>query len=174
MMNGIGCIWNDHRIHCFESIPIGILPSPSPSPSRKKKFSYVLSNYLPHALVNYKNTIGVLDFISLKSEYMIASMSEKLGKKYPCFGEYKCPRCERQWQSARAWADYGQQCQNCAINVNAFNLERLFVYICSRCDARWKWAYIEQGMECRECSSLALIRPLDPKNYQDREYIRAH
>ncbi|CAF1167623.1 unnamed protein product [Adineta ricciae] len=101
-------------------------------------------------------------------------MPEELGKNYPCFGEYRCSRCGRKWQSAKAWADYGQQCQNCVIPVNAFNLQRLFVYICDRCNAKWKWAHIEQGMKCRQCSSSRFIRPLDPGKYEDRRYIQAH
>jgi DNA-directed RNA polymerase subunit RPC12/RpoP len=101
-------------------------------------------------------------------------MSEELGKEYPCFGEFKCPRCNKKWQSSRAWADYGQQCKYCSITVNSYNLQRLFLYICGKCNKKWKWGYVEQGLQCRECSSSTLVRPLDQRNYQDREFIRAH
>jgi DNA-directed RNA polymerase subunit RPC12/RpoP len=101
-------------------------------------------------------------------------MSEELGKKYPCFGEFICPRCHKNWQSSKAWADYGQQCKSCSTSVNASNLQRLFVYICGSCKTKWKWAYIAEGLRCNECSPSRLVRPLDNKNYLDREFIRAH
>lgn len=34
-----------------------------------------------------------------------------------CFGEYKCPQCNRTWMSGNSWADKGQECQSCKINV---------------------------------------------------------
>lgn len=34
-----------------------------------------------------------------------------------CFGEYRCPECNRGWMSANSWANTGQQCQNCSIVV---------------------------------------------------------
>ncbi|XP_074660608.1 zinc finger CCHC domain-containing protein 24-like [Tubulanus polymorphus] len=33
------------------------------------------------------------------------------------FGEYKCPDCGREWMSGNSWADMGQQCQSCKINI---------------------------------------------------------
>lgn len=38
------------------------------------------------------------------------------GKKR-CFGEYKCPKCKRKWMSSNSWANMGQQCVKCRINV---------------------------------------------------------
>lgn len=38
------------------------------------------------------------------------------GKKR-CFGEYKCPKCKRKWMSGNSWANMGQKCIKCAINV---------------------------------------------------------
>ncbi|CAH1405649.1 unnamed protein product [Nezara viridula] len=38
------------------------------------------------------------------------------GKKR-CFGEYKCPKCKRKWMSGNSWANMGQQCIKCHINV---------------------------------------------------------
>ncbi len=101
-------------------------------------------------------------------------MSDELGKKYPCFGEFKCPRCHKKWQSSKAWADYGQQCKHCASNVIPSNLQRLFVYICNNCKTKWKWVYVAEGLQCEKCKSSKLVRPLDQRNYQDREFIRAH
>jgi DNA-directed RNA polymerase subunit RPC12/RpoP len=101
-------------------------------------------------------------------------MSGELGKKYPCFGEFKCPRCHKIWQSSKAWADYGQQCKFCTTSVIPFNLQRLFVYICGNCKTKWTWAYVAQGLQCRKCSSSTLVRPLDQRNYLDRKFIRAH
>ncbi|KAK2725922.1 zinc finger CCHC domain-containing protein 24-like [Artemia franciscana] len=38
------------------------------------------------------------------------------GKKR-CFGEYKCPKCKRKWMSGNSWANCGQECIKCHINV---------------------------------------------------------
>ncbi|KAJ8679960.1 hypothetical protein QAD02_015747 [Eretmocerus hayati] len=38
------------------------------------------------------------------------------GKKR-CFGEYKCPKCKRKWMSGNSWANIGQECIKCHINV---------------------------------------------------------
>ncbi|XP_014673499.1 PREDICTED: uncharacterized protein LOC106813789 [Priapulus caudatus] len=34
-----------------------------------------------------------------------------------CFGEYKCPKCKRRWMSGNSWANMGQECNKCNINV---------------------------------------------------------
>ncbi|KAG8178253.1 hypothetical protein JTE90_000354 [Oedothorax gibbosus] len=34
-----------------------------------------------------------------------------------CFGEYKCPECNRMWKSANSWANMGQECVKCHIYV---------------------------------------------------------
>ncbi|XP_065904985.1 zinc finger CCHC domain-containing protein 24-like [Dysidea avara] len=33
------------------------------------------------------------------------------------FGEYQCPQCGREWKSAYSWANMGQECKTCNINV---------------------------------------------------------
>ncbi|CAD7088234.1 unnamed protein product [Hermetia illucens] len=38
------------------------------------------------------------------------------GKKR-CFGEYKCPKCKRKWMSGNSWANMGQKCIKCNVNV---------------------------------------------------------
>lgn len=38
------------------------------------------------------------------------------GKKR-CFGEYKCPKCKRKWMSGNSWANMGQKCIKCHLNV---------------------------------------------------------
>nr|XP_003701925.1 PREDICTED: zinc finger CCHC domain-containing protein 24-like isoform X2 [Megachile rotundata] len=38
------------------------------------------------------------------------------GKKR-CFGEYKCPKCKRKWMSGNSWANMGQECIKCRVNV---------------------------------------------------------
>ncbi|XP_014673503.1 PREDICTED: zinc finger CCHC domain-containing protein 24-like [Priapulus caudatus] len=38
--------------------------------------------------------------------------------KKRCFGEYKCPECKRKWMSANSWANMGQKCIKCNINVH--------------------------------------------------------
>lgn len=34
-----------------------------------------------------------------------------------CFGEYTCPKCKRKWMSGNSWANMGQECIKCHINV---------------------------------------------------------
>ncbi|KAL9703886.1 hypothetical protein quinque_007404 [Culex quinquefasciatus] len=34
-----------------------------------------------------------------------------------CFGEYRCPKCNRTWMSGNSWANTGQQCTRCDIVV---------------------------------------------------------
>jgi len=41
------------------------------------------------------------------------------GKKR-CFGEFKCPKCKRKWKSGNSWANIGQDCVKCKINVYPF------------------------------------------------------
>ena len=100
-------------------------------------------------------------------------MPQEIGKRHPCFGEFRCPRCYKKWQSSKAWADYGQQCKACSISVPAMNLQKLFVYICKNCDAKWSWTYISEGMRCRSCRSTTNTLPLDRDRFEDRQFIRA-
>ncbi|XP_020792577.2 zinc finger CCHC domain-containing protein 24-like [Boleophthalmus pectinirostris] len=37
--------------------------------------------------------------------------------KRRCFGEYQCSQCSRKWMSANSWANMGQECTSCKINV---------------------------------------------------------
>jgi len=37
--------------------------------------------------------------------------------KKRCFGEYKCPSCKRKWMSGNSWANMGQMCIKCNLNV---------------------------------------------------------
>ncbi|XP_076454414.1 uncharacterized protein LOC143289293 isoform X2 [Babylonia areolata] len=34
-----------------------------------------------------------------------------------CFGEYRCPRCQRRWMSANSWANTAQHCTKCRLRV---------------------------------------------------------
>ncbi|XP_068231693.1 PE-PGRS family protein PE_PGRS5-like isoform X3 [Palaemon carinicauda] len=38
------------------------------------------------------------------------------GKKR-CFGEFRCTKCKRKWMSGNSWANCGQECIKCRINV---------------------------------------------------------
>ncbi|XP_075986850.1 zinc finger CCHC domain-containing protein 24-like isoform X2 [Anticarsia gemmatalis] len=44
-------------------------------------------------------------------------MSTPYKGKRRCFGEYRCDKCNRSWMSANSWANFGQKCTNCNINV---------------------------------------------------------
>ena len=41
------------------------------------------------------------------------------------FGSYRCPSCNREWESANSWRDYGQKCQKCNITVMAYKRSQL-------------------------------------------------
>ncbi|XP_052743397.1 zinc finger CCHC domain-containing protein 24 [Bicyclus anynana] len=41
------------------------------------------------------------------------------------FGEFKCPQCQRRWMSANSWANSGQDCSKCKINVYPHRQMRL-------------------------------------------------
>ncbi|CAH1230746.1 ZCCHC24 [Branchiostoma lanceolatum] len=45
--------------------------------------------------------------------------------KRRCFGEFRCPECDRSWVSANSWADMGQECQTCKINVYPHSQKKL-------------------------------------------------
>ncbi|XP_033109341.1 zinc finger CCHC domain-containing protein 24-like [Anneissia japonica] len=42
------------------------------------------------------------------------------GKKR-VFGEFRCPKCNRMWMSGNSWADFGQECQTCKVNVYPYS-----------------------------------------------------
>ena len=42
-----------------------------------------------------------------------------------CFGEFKCPRCSRYWQSGHSWANCYQMCLECNKKVYPFRQQRL-------------------------------------------------
>ncbi|OMJ95836.1 hypothetical protein SteCoe_739 [Stentor coeruleus] len=39
------------------------------------------------------------------------------------FGYYHCKDCNRHWQSANSWKDYGQKCQSCGKIIMAYHRE---------------------------------------------------
>jgi hypothetical protein len=53
----------------------------------------------------------------------------------------------------------GRTMDNNAIDVIPSNLQRLFVYICDNCKAKWKWAYVTDGLKCDKSKSSTLVRP---------------
>ncbi|KAF6251282.1 hypothetical protein COO60DRAFT_1676828 [Scenedesmus sp. NREL 46B-D3] len=42
-----------------------------------------------------------------------------------CFGFYRCPTCRRRWTSGNSWANMGQECQKCLINVYPYKQQPL-------------------------------------------------
>jgi uncharacterized protein with PIN domain len=43
------------------------------------------------------------------------------------FGYFKCPKCTRQWMSGNSWANMGQECQRCKINVYPYKQVSLWI-----------------------------------------------
>ena len=48
-----------------------------------------------------------------------------------CFGEYQCPQCGREWKSAYSWANMGQECKTCNINVYPHTQEGEYKTVCT-------------------------------------------
>ncbi|ODN00785.1 Zinc finger CCHC domain-containing protein 24 [Orchesella cincta] len=42
-----------------------------------------------------------------------------------CFGEFQCPMCRREWKSGNSWANMGQECEKCRINVYPYKQSTL-------------------------------------------------
>lgn len=55
-----------------------------------------------------------------------------------CFGEYQCPKCKRKWMSGNSWANAGQQCMKCKINVYAHKQVSVFKR-CQILGVRYVW-----------------------------------
>uniref|UniRef100_A0A8C7MTM8 Calpain-2 catalytic subunit-like n=1 Tax=Oncorhynchus kisutch TaxID=8019 RepID=A0A8C7MTM8_ONCKI len=69
-------------------------------------------NYLCHLCFNKGHYIKDCPQARPKGE----GQTPYQGKKR-CFGEYKCPKCKRKWMSGNSWANMGQECIKCHINV---------------------------------------------------------
>ncbi|XP_004715364.1 zinc finger CCHC domain-containing protein 24 [Echinops telfairi] len=69
-------------------------------------------NYLCHLCFNKGHYIKDCPQARPKGE----GLTPYQGKKR-CFGEYKCPKCKRKWMSGNSWANMGQECIKCHINV---------------------------------------------------------
>ncbi|XP_031549462.1 zinc finger CCHC domain-containing protein 24-like [Actinia tenebrosa] len=58
--------------------------------------------------------------VILQQHFHRAKMSDKKtpyqGKRR-VFGEFRCPSCNRMWQSGNSWANAGQKCKTCDIMV---------------------------------------------------------
>lgn len=97
-------------------------------PSQKDKFTVTLTNVckaVPSVRLTQKHKRIIATFIC--AEMMRCSVCVQArpkgegltpyqGKKR-CFGEYKCPKCKRKWMSGNSWANMGQECIKCHINV---------------------------------------------------------
>ncbi|KAJ7987383.1 hypothetical protein DPEC_G00325920 [Dallia pectoralis] len=83
------------------------LPSEPRKPSKRPP-----PNYLCHLCFNKGHYIKDCPQARPKGE----GLTPYQGKKR-CFGEYKCPKCKRKWMSGNSWANMGQECIKCHINV---------------------------------------------------------
>ncbi|XP_068254023.1 zinc finger CCHC domain-containing protein 24 isoform X4 [Nyctibius grandis] len=69
----------------------------------------------------------MLIFLQIQARPKGEGLTPYQGKKR-CFGEYKCPKCKRKWMSGNSWANMGQECIKCHINVyphKQFNKPRM-------------------------------------------------
>lgn len=60
----------------------------------------------------------------LSTEYSTVEMSAQKtpyqGKRR-VWGEFRCPTCNHTWNSGNSWANMGQQCKSCNINVYPYH-----------------------------------------------------
>nr|XP_046232170.1 zinc finger CCHC domain-containing protein 24-like [Scatophagus argus] len=82
------------------------------SPETRKPSKRPPPNYLCHLCFNKGHYIKDCPQARPKGE----GLTPYQGKKR-CFGEYKCPKCKRKWMSGNSWANMGQECIKCHINV---------------------------------------------------------
>ncbi|XP_028332091.1 zinc finger CCHC domain-containing protein 24-like [Gouania willdenowi] len=82
------------------------------SPDTRKPGKRPPPNYLCHLCFNKGHYIKDCPQARPKGE----GLTPYQGKKR-CFGEYKCPKCKRKWMSGNSWANMGQECIKCHINV---------------------------------------------------------
>ncbi|KAM9426419.1 zinc finger CCHC domain-containing protein 24-like isoform 2-T2 [Pholidichthys leucotaenia] len=82
------------------------------SPETRKPNKRPPPNYLCHLCFNKGHYIKDCPQARPKGE----GLTPYQGKKR-CFGEYKCPKCKRKWMSGNSWANMGQECIKCHINV---------------------------------------------------------
>ncbi|KOB70080.1 putative Y43E12A.2, partial [Operophtera brumata] len=61
--------------------------------------------------------------------YEVTSFYRRGAGKKRCFGEYKCPKCKRKWMSGNSWANNGQECIKCRINVFPHKQNALRTYV---------------------------------------------
>ncbi|XP_057591981.1 zinc finger CCHC domain-containing protein 24 isoform X2 [Hippopotamus amphibius kiboko] len=82
------------------------------TPETRKPSKRPPPNYLCHLCFNKGHYIKDCPQARPKGE----GLTPYQGKKR-CFGEYKCPKCKRKWMSGNSWANMGQECIKCHINV---------------------------------------------------------
>ncbi|KAG8135193.1 hypothetical protein E2320_008232 [Naja naja] len=86
--------------------------NPQPRPEMEQELRPIVFIYqrdgVKHLLKEHTSTMPV----SKGSEKEVSS-----SRKKRCFGEYKCPKCKRKWMSGNSWANMGQECIKCHINV---------------------------------------------------------
>ncbi|XP_038060103.1 zinc finger CCHC domain-containing protein 24-like isoform X2 [Patiria miniata] len=72
--------------------------------------------YLCHLCFNKGHYIKDCPQVCIDARPKGEGLTPYQGKKR-CFGEYKCPKCKRKWMSGNSWANMGQECIKCHINV---------------------------------------------------------
>nr|XP_048276758.1 zinc finger CCHC domain-containing protein 24 isoform X1 [Myodes glareolus] len=102
-------------------------------------------NYLCHLCFNKGHYIKDCPQARPKGE----GLTPYQGKKR-CFGEYKCPKCKRKWMSGNSWANMGQECIKCHINV--YPHKQMSLHPCPALLLGWIWELSElhSGDSCQE------------------------
>ena len=85
--------------------------SPGMPPKRTKKVRLGMRTR------QYQESLNILTVGGFLHSALSFTYQTPYQGKRRCFGEYKCPKCDRLWMSANSWANTGQQCQSCNIVV---------------------------------------------------------
>lgn len=78
--------------------------------------SVQLSQKLKHVIAKLQRLWNDVMCVYVQARPKGEGLTPYQGKKR-CFGEYKCPKCKRKWMSGNSWANMGQECIKCHINV---------------------------------------------------------
>jgi Zinc-binding domain len=87
------------------------------------KVKYFVLMLLEKVLLKVKSSISILILITGHYIRDCPQARPKCEGKTPyqgkkrCFGEYKCTKCKRKWMSGNSWANCGQECIKCHVNV---------------------------------------------------------
>ncbi|XP_071544764.1 uncharacterized protein [Panulirus ornatus] len=111
-LNGISSPVNSNSLHGSIGELADQLSELTLGLDKKAKGRKLPPNYLCHLCFKKGHHIKECPQARPKGE----GLTPYQGKKR-CFGEFRCTKCKRKWMSGNSWANCGQECIKCRINV---------------------------------------------------------